>query len=166
MAKILVVDDEPDVASEWATALRLAGHDVQVANNSADALELSKANPFDLVVLDFIMPDMTGIDLLNKIRKHNAFVRSIIISGQLNSSDSEEEILVELKGNISTDVYLHKPIKTAQLNATVVELLSKAPAATDYREIAREMLEASKSQGTVRAAEAALKRRRRARKKK
>src|SRR5687768_6749890 len=90
LAKILVVDDEPDVAAEWATALRLAGHDVHTANNSKGALQLSQANPLDLVILDFIMPDMTGIDLLNKIRKHHAFVRSIIISGQLNASDTEE----------------------------------------------------------------------------
>ena len=76
-SKILVVDDEIDVAEGWAKSLRIGGHNVLVANDSSKALDLSRASPFDLVILDYIMPSMFGIELLNEIRKDHKYIRSI-----------------------------------------------------------------------------------------
>src|SRR5260221_8378709 len=95
-SRILVVDDEPDVGRGWARALKIAGHDVLLGQNAASALELSKANPLDLVILDYMMPSMSGVELLNEIRKDHHFVRSIIISGKLDSNVSEDSILSEI----------------------------------------------------------------------
>jgi len=126
-SKILVVDDEADISEAWARALRIAGHDVLAAQEASTALELSRANPFDLVILDYLMPSMSGIELLNEIRKDHPFIRSIIISGKFDLDISEEDLLSEIQTNIEVDTYLHKPVKNSQLIETINNLLAEEP---------------------------------------
>ena len=154
-SKILVVDDEPDVAEEWARALRLDKHNVSQALDSATALKLCRENPFDLVVLDYMMPTMTGIELLNEIRKKLPYIRSVIISGKLDSGISEEDLLTEIQANIEVDAYLHKPVETSRLKEAVNNLLAKKPD-DDWVSIAKTKLEAVTTEESVRTAEKKL----------
>src|SRR5437867_6142450 len=68
MAKILVVDDEPDMRTVVFHTLRTAGHAVSEAADGEEALRKLKRTPFDLVVLDIMMPRMSGYEVLEKIR--------------------------------------------------------------------------------------------------
>ncbi len=159
MGAILVVDDEVDVAKGWARALRIAKHDVSYAQDSKTALQLSHENPFDLVILDYMMPGMTGIELLNEIRKDHPFIRSIIISGKIDKSISETSVLSEIGTSIEADLYLHKPVENTRLKEAVESLLEKT-SQDDWQSMARSKLESVATKKKVRAAEKALHRNR------
>ncbi|MCK6545036.1 response regulator [Myxococcota bacterium] len=66
-ARILVVDDEPVIAATMRRALE--GYDLYVVTSGRDALELCRGMPFDLVLCDLMMPDLTGMDLYEELRR-------------------------------------------------------------------------------------------------
>jgi CheY-like chemotaxis protein len=66
---ILVVDDEPLVAASVSMLLTIDSHSVTVANSGAAALEQLEKNPFDVVLTDIAMPEMTGNELAAQIKK-------------------------------------------------------------------------------------------------
>src|SRR5262249_15350076 len=103
---ILIVDDEDAVRRAWEKALRYAGHRVLSASNAKRALELCDEHGIDAVVLDFIMPGVDGIQLLVQIRKRLPFVRSVIVSGKLDSNIKQSDLSAELKSAVEADVYL------------------------------------------------------------
>lgn len=155
MANLLVVDDEPDVLDALARALRLGGHNVSRAASAADAIALSKDHAFDLVVLDYIMPAMSGIALLNGLRDVQPTIRSIIVSGKIDSQVTEQEIVAELRESIEADAYLRKPLDNAKLLETIQHLLDES-AQLDWKQVAERNLKAKKRATDVRAAERKL----------
>lgn len=68
MAKILIVDDELAVASVFETALKNAGFEVKVSSDPQSGLALAKSEPFDLLLLDQMMPQMSGNELLKTLK--------------------------------------------------------------------------------------------------
>ena len=66
--RILVVDDEPDLRDALQLLLEAKGYEIVTASGGADALEILGKDKFDLVVLDYFMPEMTGRDVADKIR--------------------------------------------------------------------------------------------------
>lgn len=163
-SKILVVDDEVDIARAWERTLRIAGYNVAVTHDPATARKLCRENPFDLVILDYMMPTMSGIELLNEIRRDLPTVRSIIVSGKIDSSVSESSVLSEIRANIEADVYLHKPVDNARLKEAVSGLLSTSTT-SDWKAYADMKLDAPKAKKTVRTAEKALNKKKARRKK-
>jgi DNA-binding NtrC family response regulator len=155
MANILVVDDERDVLDALARAIRLAGHNVTKAKTAESAIALTADHAFDLVVLDYIMPSMTGIALLNKIRSIQPTVRSVIVSGKIDSKVSDEAILAELRDSIEADAYLHKPLENAKLLQTIDHLVGETRD-HDWKEIAHRNLKAKKRVVDVQNAEKRL----------
>jgi len=78
---ILLVDDEPDICAEMSIFLSKKGYDVIVANNGKDAIDLFKLRNPILVITDFKMPGMDGIELLKKIKLINRDIHVILMSG-------------------------------------------------------------------------------------
>ena len=68
MAKILVVEDEKDLLDIYTEILGEGGHDVSTAENGKGALDLMKDNKFDLILLDLMMPEVDGIEVLKTAR--------------------------------------------------------------------------------------------------
>jgi CheY-like chemotaxis protein len=68
MRKILIAEDDFFIRDIYSKVFSLSGYDVQVAVDGMDALEKIKANQFDMILLDIMMPRMTGIDVLKNIR--------------------------------------------------------------------------------------------------
>src|SRR6185503_19377850 len=66
--KILVVDDEEDTATVFQTVLKQGGFEVVVANNGSSALTTAKTEVFDLILMDQMMPDMSGTDALKALK--------------------------------------------------------------------------------------------------
>ncbi|MBN9660990.1 MAG: response regulator [Acidobacteria bacterium] len=140
--RVLVVDDEPDALGATSRAIRLAGYAVKTASNAKDAIECCEQHSFDIVILDFLMPGVNGLELLTRIRKIQPLVRSIIISGKLEPNATEKDIAGELKQSVQADAYLHKPLTSGVLLNTMSSLLTREPVA-DWQAIAKDMARAS-----------------------
>lgn len=111
--KILVVDDESDIRDILSDVLTSEGFEVNTAENGAAALQiLLKAN-YDLLITDLNMPQMDGIELLDRIYEKNMEVKTIIMSGFLSQINTEYAKRRRVSGRIS------KPFQLDELIATV-----------------------------------------------
>lgn len=117
--RILAVDDEPDVLLIVRTALQSEGYDVETAANGPDALELAKANPPDLVILDVMMPGMTGFDVLRELKSDDKTSRVpvIMLTGLSDRSKIQEAL------SSGTDYYIVKPFDFEDLFSKVNQAL-------------------------------------------
>jgi len=118
-ARILVVDDEPSITEFVSYNLKKEGYDVAVAENGDEALELAAAHPFDLVVLDVMLPGMDGYEVCRRLRQ----VSSVPVLF-LSARDTELDKVVGLE--IGGDDYLAKPFGVRELSARVKALLRRA----------------------------------------
>lgn len=94
MKKILVVDDEPDVRSFLATCIEDAGFQVDTACDGAEAFEKLQADPPDLMTLDMVMPRVSGISLMRRLRAMEKFARLpvIVITAHAHDELGSEDI--------------------------------------------------------------------------
>jgi CheY-like chemotaxis protein len=144
MAKLLVVDDEPDVRHMLRDNLRLQGHEVDIAASAAEALKMATATAYDLAIIDYVLPGMRGLELLHQLHKINRFMRSVIISGQLDHDVLEaDDLEKQLKEKISADRYLAKPVGSEALQRAVEELC-KPSMEGDWKKLASDARDAGK----------------------
>ncbi|HWM23796.1 MAG TPA: ATP-binding protein [Chthoniobacterales bacterium] len=118
--KVLVVDDEPSVLEVVSAYLRCDGHVVATAASGREALEKFRRNHFDLVVLDRVMPEMSGDQTARFIRQVNQDIPVIMLTGF--------GALIEVTGSqpAAVDVVLGKPVTLADLRQTIGKLLHAA----------------------------------------
>ena len=121
MPTILVVDDEPAYRDALRAALQREGFGVDLAADGPDALRRVKASPPDLVLLDLMLPGMSGIDVCREIRKTSA-VPIIMVTAR----DSELETVVGLE--VGADDYVTKPFRLRELVARVRATLRRSAA--------------------------------------
>ena len=118
--KILIVDDEEFFLNAFSESLTRLGYNVHSVSNSPDALKAIKNAPegYDLLITDQTMPEMTGLQLIEKSRKINNSIRIILCTGfsEVVSEDSAEYYGV--------DRFLMKPVSMIDLAKTVNELVS------------------------------------------
>ncbi len=112
---ILLVDDEDSVVDVGCRFLSNAGYNILTAKDGLEALEVyhNEKNKIDLVILDLIMPKMTGQQCLVELRKLDPNIKIIISSGY-----SENQILDEVK-TLRIDSFVQKPFNMNQLLTTV-----------------------------------------------
>ncbi len=117
--RILVVDDEPSIVDAVATALRYEGFEVEEATNGRDALAaVAHAEP-DLVVLDWMLPDIEGIEVGRRLRERG-FKTAILF---LTAKDATENKVEALRAG--GDDYVTKPFSLAELVARVHAILRR-----------------------------------------
>ena len=80
MTRILVVEDEPGIAFALEADLRTEGYAVTVATNGDDALRLASANPFDLILLDVMLPGKDGFDVCRALRRSGSKTPIILLT--------------------------------------------------------------------------------------
>src|SRR4051812_37275116 len=92
MANLLVVDDDKRVLDAIGVALQDEGHALTFAHSGPQALDLLEVQPFDVCVLDIIMPEMSGIDLIRRIRAmpHLARIPILFLTAKTRSADIAE----------------------------------------------------------------------------
>lgn len=127
MAKILLVDDEEDIRTMIATGLRVRSHTVDVAGGADEALKVAQAAgyAYDVVVIDYVLPGVRGLDLIKKLREKNRFLRAIVISGQVDHDKLEpHELERQLRDELAVDRYLPKPLYVETLEKEIESLLA------------------------------------------
>src|SRR4051794_23903335 len=80
-ARILIVDDEPDILHAFERMLTSEGHDTQRALSADEALELLDRTSFDLVMTDLTMPRVDGFELLARMRRRGDDTPTLVVSG-------------------------------------------------------------------------------------
>jgi DNA-binding response OmpR family regulator len=123
MPRILVVEDEPAIAESLAYSLRRDGFTVHVASRLKDAHAL--ATEVDLVVLDLMLPDGSGFDLIGTLRKAERHCPIIVLS----SRDDEADRVAALE--TGADDYVTKPFSPREICARVRAVLRRAQAPTE-----------------------------------
>jgi two-component system OmpR family response regulator len=117
--RILVVDDEPSIVDAVATALRYEGYDVEEARTGREALEAVAREEPDLIVLDWMLPDIAGIDVGRRVRERG-FKSAILF---LTAKDATENKVEALRAG--GDDYVTKPFSLAELVARTQAILRR-----------------------------------------
>jgi DNA-binding response OmpR family regulator len=94
MKKIMVVDNEPDIVDLTRTVLEIGGYNVITAYSGEECLRLLENNKVDLVLLDIMMPGMSGWDVFNRINKQSTDIKVAFMS-VLEISDKRKQVLIE-----------------------------------------------------------------------
>jgi CheY-like chemotaxis protein len=116
--QILVVDDEPTVSRAIQMMLRYYGHDVQTASDGAAALTLFEAGKFDLIITDYLMPEMKGDQLVAHIKRRRPGQRIIMVTA------FAEDFLVYGKPTGGVDCVLNKPFSLDELRDAISEVMT------------------------------------------
>jgi DNA-binding response OmpR family regulator len=120
--RILIADDEPNIVVSLEYLMKREGHAVSVARDGREALAAIRRDRPDLVLLDVMMPAMSGFDVCQAVRADPALagVRILMLTAKGRDTDLA-------KGTaLGADAYVTKPFSTQELAARVRELLERA----------------------------------------
>jgi DNA-binding response OmpR family regulator len=120
-AQVLLVDDEPKLRDAIAEGLRIEGWNVICAESGAEALRRMESVHFDLVVLDWMLPDVDGMELLRRVREQDRQVPVLMVTARNTHADQAMAF-----ANGATD-YLTKPFAFADLLTRCRSLLVPVP---------------------------------------
>ncbi|MDP6546808.1 MAG: response regulator transcription factor [Phycisphaerae bacterium] len=123
--RIVIVEDEADMAELIAMRLKREHYEVTVCNDGLEALDTILADPPDLVVLDLMLPGMSGTDITARLRSNRSTMGIAII--MLTALAEESDIVVGL--HMGADDYMTKPFSMSVLVARISALLRRAEAA-------------------------------------
>jgi len=118
---ILLVDDEPNIVMSLEFLMRKNGYQVGIARNGTEALAALAQTPYDLVLLDVMMPDVDGYQVCRQLRQRpdRAATKVIFLSAKSQPAD------VQKGYDAGADLYIPKPFSTRQLMQKVRELLGE-----------------------------------------
>ena len=132
-AHILIIDDDANTLASLARAFRLAGHEASVCDNAARAIELAKAERFDLILSDVVMPGRDGIALLEDLKNIGVESTFVMMSGQASI-----EMAVRATRLGASD-FLEKPISSDKLLLTVENTLRLKRLETENRDLKKRL---------------------------
>ncbi len=132
-AKILMVDDEPDVVETVRYRLQQAGHEVDIADNGLVALGMVRAGKYDLLVLDVMLPGENGYRVAHYVRedeRQGVYERRLPIilltARDLSAEPEREKMFMDFSG---ADRVIYKPFDLDHLTRNIDELLAEVPPA-------------------------------------
>lgn len=119
MTRILIVEDEPDVLLLLENRVRGAGHDVMSASDGERGLELALSEVPDLIVLDWMMPKLDGIEVLERLRADETGrgIKVLMLTARSQQNDVERAFAA------GTDDYIVKPFSSRELIERIAALL-------------------------------------------
>jgi len=118
-AKILIVEDEAGLVTTLRDRLRKQGYGVSVARDGEYALEMAARQPFDLILLDLMLPGQSGLDVCEKLRKAGSSAPILMLTARRQTKDK----VAGLKAG--GDDYLTKPFHMTELLARIEALLRR-----------------------------------------
>ena len=111
--RVLVVDDNKELREILEEFLKSDGHYVEGSPNGRDALERHQKSPFDLIITDLNMPEISGMELIKTIRKENQDTEFVIITGYASMDSAVEAV------RIGAFDYIVKPFRMEELHVVV-----------------------------------------------
>jgi len=120
--KILIIDDDRNVRKTLSDILKTKGYEPSTAENGTEGLDFLKQFPVNLVIIDLRLPDISGLEVLNKIKTNCPFIETIILTG---NASLDSAIEATNKGAFS---YLLKPYDIDQLMLNIRRALEKQTA--------------------------------------
>lgn len=122
LKRILVVDDEINVCKSVRQALQNPEYEIDLALSGADALRLESEKPFDVILLDLMMPVAGGMDVLKALRARNSRAQIIIMTGYPSSRTSLQSM------QLGAFDYLPKPFLLSEIRSLVAKALAAGQA--------------------------------------
>lgn len=122
MAKVLIIEDEPLVVRMYEKSLRFDKHEVSTALNGLEGLEKIKSERPDIILLDVMMPQMNGMQVLEEMAKDPA-IKDIPVIMLTNLSGKHDAELAMSKGAL--EYWVKKDAKPQELGTKITELLAK-----------------------------------------
>lgn len=119
-AKILLVEDDTGIQEMLKFSLSAEGYSIDQAFTVKQAWEIIQEKAIDLVLLDWMLPDNSGIDLLHRIRKYHSMLPVIMVTAKTE----EEDRILGL--DVGADDYVTKPFSVRELNSRIQALLRRA----------------------------------------
>ena len=121
MAKILLAEDEDVLRMLVVDSLEDEGHDIDEASDGMEALDYVKRYEYDLILMDYMMPGMTGLEVIKEIRQmpEKQKVKILMLSAKSQKSD-QEKVLQE-----GADYFMAKPFSPLALVNRIEEILSE-----------------------------------------
>lgn len=140
MGKIVVVDDEKIVTSAFKTLLKVEGFsDAHFFNNPREAVEFLKTNKPDLVISDFLMPEMNGLEFLSEVNKMYPEVSKILLTGY-----ADKENAIRAINEIGLYRYIEKPWDNADLMINIKSGIERSYLLSELRQKISELEAAQK----------------------
>jgi DNA-binding response OmpR family regulator len=119
VAKILLVEDDGDLAKTIADFLGREKHTVEIVHDGLDGAEMLKFNNFDVLVLDWDLPGISGVEILARYRAAGGKAPTIMLTGRQKMDEKEEGL------DSGADDYLTKPFSLRELSARIRALLRR-----------------------------------------
>jgi DNA-binding response OmpR family regulator len=132
-SKILVVDDEPEAVELVEFNLKQAGFSVMTAADGAEALNKARTTPPNLIVLDLMLPEISGLEVCKMLRRDPATAAVPIIMLTAKAAEIDRVLGLEL----GADDYITKPFSPRELVLRIQKLLQRGQAATENQETLR-----------------------------
>lgn len=124
MSRILVIDDDKLFAQLITLFLQQRGHSVSFELDGREGLAKFKADDFDAVICDIVMPDREGIETIREIRRLSQRVAILAISGGLSPVQTTPIDVLDVAKMLGADVTLKKPFPLAELSMAVDRALA------------------------------------------
>ena len=122
LKRILVVDDEINVCKSVRQALQNPEYEIELALSGADAIRLEAEKPFDVILLDLMMPVAGGLDVLKALKARNSRTQIIIMTGYPSSRSSLQSM------QLGAFDYLPKPFLLSEIRGLVARALAAGQA--------------------------------------
>src|SRR5579883_3318950 len=121
MAKVLLVEDDEELSEVLKHTLANRGFTVQAARDGNEAIDLLRVNKYDVIVLDWMMPGLSGIDVCRRLRSGGNKSPILMLTARTTDDDTEEGL------DSGADDYLTKPFENKVLAARLRALLRRPP---------------------------------------
>jgi DNA-binding response OmpR family regulator len=113
MARILIVEDEPDIVLALQEDLRRQGHETEAAVDGEQGLRIGKQGTWDLILLDVMLPKMDGFDVCSELRRSGVVTPIIMLTARAQEAEKE------LGLDAGADDYVTKPFSLRELRARI-----------------------------------------------
>lgn len=121
--KVLVIEDEKDINDLLALQLSREGYEVDQAYDGSTGLNKALHNKYDILILDWMLPGLSGIDILKQVRQKKKSDELAII--MTTAKGQSEDVILGL--DVGADDYLAKPFDTSVLKARIKAVLRRSP---------------------------------------